>query len=318
MPSTIFDVFPPPVPAAGGGDVVGPASSTDNAVVRFDGTTGKLLQNSLGILDDLGNLAVETVTCDQVTLAGGAANAIIFSTGQQHVLDTDADTTIRAAADDDVRIRAGGVDRVTLTNSLLTVTVDQDVTSTGYHKVSSGTTAQRPGTPVNGMIRYNTTLNALEAYINGAWTTIGAVAGGVSILGWSNNVLTSSGITALLLPAGAFSGRYLAWYGRDNVNTNRAHVELRARTAGTLRNFQIYLSANSLPSPETVTFAIVVNGTASALSITISNGTATGWLLDSDSVSIAVGDLIAIEFSGTAGSVADSIEIETVSVELVA
>lgn len=39
----------------GSGDVVGPASSTDNAFARFDGTTGKLLQNSIGAtLSDTG------------------------------------------------------------------------------------------------------------------------------------------------------------------------------------------------------------------------------------------------------------------------
>lgn len=37
------------------GDVVGPPSSTDNAFTRFDGTTGKVLQNSTGAtLDDSG------------------------------------------------------------------------------------------------------------------------------------------------------------------------------------------------------------------------------------------------------------------------
>ena len=43
-------------PAGGGsGDVVGPASSTDNAFTRFDGTTGKLIQNSTGAtLSDTG------------------------------------------------------------------------------------------------------------------------------------------------------------------------------------------------------------------------------------------------------------------------
>lgn len=40
----------------GSGDVVGPASATDNALVRFDGTTGKLIQNSTATLDDNGNL----------------------------------------------------------------------------------------------------------------------------------------------------------------------------------------------------------------------------------------------------------------------
>ena len=36
------------------GDVVGPASATDNAVARFDLTTGKLIQNSTVIIDDTG------------------------------------------------------------------------------------------------------------------------------------------------------------------------------------------------------------------------------------------------------------------------
>ena len=42
---------------AGTGDVVGPASSTDNALTRFDGTTGKLIQNGTVTQDDNGNLA---------------------------------------------------------------------------------------------------------------------------------------------------------------------------------------------------------------------------------------------------------------------
>jgi hypothetical protein len=37
-----------------GGDVVGPASSTDNAIARFDTTTGKLLQNSVVTIGDTG------------------------------------------------------------------------------------------------------------------------------------------------------------------------------------------------------------------------------------------------------------------------
>jgi hypothetical protein len=37
-----------------GGDVVGPSSATDNAVARFDTTTGKLLQNSVVLVGDTG------------------------------------------------------------------------------------------------------------------------------------------------------------------------------------------------------------------------------------------------------------------------
>ena len=52
------------------GDVVGPASSTDNAFARFDSTTGKLLQNSTGAtLSDTGAPSFTGA----VTVAGTAA-----------------------------------------------------------------------------------------------------------------------------------------------------------------------------------------------------------------------------------------------------
>jgi hypothetical protein len=50
--------------AAGLGDIVGPASSTANAIPRFNGTTGKLLKDSGATLDDAGNLDVASVSAD--------------------------------------------------------------------------------------------------------------------------------------------------------------------------------------------------------------------------------------------------------------
>jgi hypothetical protein len=41
---------------SGGGDVTGATSSTDNAITRFNGTTGKVIQNSTVTLDDNGNI----------------------------------------------------------------------------------------------------------------------------------------------------------------------------------------------------------------------------------------------------------------------
>ena len=41
----------------GTGDVTGPASSTDNAIARFDSTTGKIIQNStVTVADDGSNV----------------------------------------------------------------------------------------------------------------------------------------------------------------------------------------------------------------------------------------------------------------------
>jgi hypothetical protein len=57
------------------GDVVGPASATDNAVARFDTTTGKLIQNSVTLIDDTGNasgiLSQQFSNGSAVTLAAG-------------------------------------------------------------------------------------------------------------------------------------------------------------------------------------------------------------------------------------------------------
>jgi hypothetical protein len=66
------------------GDVVGPASATDNALARFDLTTGKLIQNSVGILSDAGvltgltgltssgSITLSSLTSGRVTYAGAS------------------------------------------------------------------------------------------------------------------------------------------------------------------------------------------------------------------------------------------------------
>lgn len=58
------------------GDVVGPASSTDNALVRFDSTTGKLIQNGqitqsdTGDLASVNSIAMDTTPTGSLTTAG--------------------------------------------------------------------------------------------------------------------------------------------------------------------------------------------------------------------------------------------------------
>ena len=50
------------------GDVVGPASATDNAIARFDSTTGKLIQNSVVIVDDTGAVSGVTTLATSTSL----------------------------------------------------------------------------------------------------------------------------------------------------------------------------------------------------------------------------------------------------------
>jgi hypothetical protein len=56
-----------------GGDVVGPTGATDNAIARYDTTTGKLLQNSLIIIDDTGSVTgVNALTAESLTVNNNA------------------------------------------------------------------------------------------------------------------------------------------------------------------------------------------------------------------------------------------------------
>jgi hypothetical protein len=65
--------------AGASGDVVGPASATDNAIVRFDGTTGKLIQNSSVTIADDGTtiISVNSSTAALRITQIGAGNALL-------------------------------------------------------------------------------------------------------------------------------------------------------------------------------------------------------------------------------------------------
>ena len=49
------------------------------------------------------------------------------------------------------------------------------IDDTGYIKIATGTTAQRPWTPAVGMVRYNTSQTTFEGYSAGAWSSLGGV-----------------------------------------------------------------------------------------------------------------------------------------------
>ncbi len=139
-------------------DVDGPASSTDNALVRWDGTTGKLLQNSLVTIDDSGSIQMvqgqrllldtdgdthlSAVTDDIISLTAGGVGVFAASAtelnfgstiqvgmteGKKLTLDADADTSIRASADDVMAFATGGSDRIWITNTAVSLFVPLDL-----------------------------------------------------------------------------------------------------------------------------------------------------------------------------------------------
>jgi hypothetical protein len=60
------------------------------------------------------------------------------------------------------------------------------INDTGFLQLPAGTTAQRPASPANGMIRYNTSTSKMEAYISGMWynVTTSALPVETGLVGW--------------------------------------------------------------------------------------------------------------------------------------
>jgi hypothetical protein len=131
-----------------GGDVVGPASATDNAITRFDSTTGKLLQNSVVTMDDTGNIANATLTSPKI-------NQILDANGNEvlGLLST-------ASATDYVGIKNGiGV------GVPLHISSEGSSTNIGLHIQPKGTglVTISDGTDFNKGIRFRSSSSAASA-----------------------------------------------------------------------------------------------------------------------------------------------------------
>jgi hypothetical protein len=94
------------------GDVDGPASATDNAVARFDGTTGKLIQNSAVTIDDSGNI---TPTGSVHAAAGSVGNPSL-------AFNVDQNTGLYNIGPNNIGVAANGSKVLDIATTGLTVT----------------------------------------------------------------------------------------------------------------------------------------------------------------------------------------------------
>jgi len=71
------------------------------------------------------------------------------------------------------------------------------VSATDAIKIASGTTAQRPGSPAAGQLRYNTTLGKFEGYNGTAWSSVGggATGGGSDTVFYENTRTVTTNYT---------------------------------------------------------------------------------------------------------------------------
>ena len=147
------------------GDVIGPGSSTDEAIARFDGTTGKLLQNSIITIDDDGDF-FESGTVF-LHMRGGGSNTGVGADALGNI------------------ISSGGSNTACGKQSLLLLTSGDLNTAIGFNSGAKITTADS-----NTCVGYR----ALDQVTGDSNTGLGIRAGNLLTTGTNNICINNAGV----------------------------------------------------------------------------------------------------------------------------
>ena len=174
-----------------GGDVTGPASSTDNAIARFDGTTGKLIQNSVTTIDDTGaatgftTFSASTSVTTPIVQASNSAGLSLKN----------------ASGTTQMNVGAGGGDNMSINVSTnlngANAQIDISPTGTGHVHIKPSGTGSIEVAPTNVGTINNMTIGATTPK-NGSFVDL-SVTGITSFdgsQGTAGQVLTSAGTGA--------------------------------------------------------------------------------------------------------------------------
>jgi hypothetical protein len=214
---------------SGSGDVVGPASSTDNAIVRFDSTTGKLLQNSTVTISDAGAIAAAslTLTTDLAIADGGtgasSAGAALTALGAA-ASGANSDITSLTGLTTDLTVAQGGTGAGTFTaNGILygngTGAIGATAVGTATHVLTSNGAGVAPtfqaaaagATDIDGLS---------DALTNSSGATIGLGTGALANDDGSANNNTALGYNALNLATTAAFNTAVGYQAMDSMTTS--------------------------------------------------------------------------------------------------
>ena len=128
--------------------VSGPSSATDNAVARFDGTTGKLIQNSTGVTITDGNVLTTTANAsiNGLTVGKGASSG-----SYNTVIGDTAGNALTTAGEATFLGRSAGAAVTTGSGNTLIGAFAGDAISTGNYNTAIGDNAYSTGNYSNSV-----------------------------------------------------------------------------------------------------------------------------------------------------------------------
>ena len=203
------------------GDVVGPGSSTDNAVARWDGTTGTLLADSGVIIDDSNNVSgiVNLTTTGNVQLGDASADTLTINAGTWTIGSNY--TATRAAG----TVAAGSVTPIV---NAVTFTGDAGGTTS-----IRGFIFQSTSQGANNIATHRAEQVAAIHNGSGVLTDLNALLYNVSIEGTGNVTNATGVISAFATLAGAAI-----------TNANMFSANVPVMTSGTVTTFNGFRALN--------------------------------------------------------------------------
>ncbi len=272
--------------SSGSGDVVGPGSSTDNAIVRFDGTTGKLLQDSLITLSDLSSAKVTAAVQPPAAAATTTVGTALFLTASNAVAGTSVAGADLGGA---VQITAGNAARLTSGNA------------------NGGSIALNPGTGVGTGV-------AGSVYVTAGQLLNGDGSAALPAYGFSNSagtgfyrngasiVVTSAG-TAVQVLAGGASAPDLTLRSDSRLGfSSTTDPTLAADTYITRDSARVFIlgAHTGSASAQTLRANDSTSATVAGAALTIKGGAGTSGVANGGNLNLSGGDKSS---TGTVGNV---------------
>lgn len=250
--------------SANGGTVTVNKDLVVSGNLTINGTTTTINSTTLDI-DDI-----------NLTLAKGAANAAAAN-GAGLTIDGSSATILYTSATDSWNFNKPLI-----------------ASNTNYWLIPVGNTAARPGTPVNGMIRYNSEISAFEGYASSAWSSLGGVK-------------SVDGYTYILAETSAGAGNGDLDFYAENAGGNGA-TQIGQWNRTNLKDYTGTLVGTQTTQNVFNVTATTVNafGAATSLTIGATSGTLTlrNTTLTASSTNAQVSSLgVGTAGSGTAGEI---------------